>query len=249
MSIKWHIEVHERAISTQNLLKERAIAAQPEGTVVQALIQSNGYGRAARQWVSPPGNLYLSILLKPSCHVQHVGQLSLMAGVAVGRTVERYISGGAGNTLRLKWPNDVLIDGDKCAGLILETSIASSGALEWVALGIGINVEKTPALSGLNTSGTSIAEHSKATPSLDKIRDVLLRELSGLYQPWQQEQNFAAIKAAWLEMAHKKGDMLSVKMAKGLQQGTFYDVDEFGSLLFHDEVGALQKINSGDIYV
>lgn len=241
MSINWSIDTHETVSSTQDIIKTRAEDGQPEGMVVQALEQTEGYGRHAREWVSEPGNLYLSLLLRPSCGVQEIGQLSLMAGLAAAQTIQGFMD--EPDKLRLKWPNDVLIEGKKCAGLILETGLGADQSLEWVALGIGINLSAAPA-----EIGTHIEAYSDKPPTLDRLRHALLKEIATLYELWQA-QGFGPIKAQWLARAHEKGDKVSVKIGDERREGSFHGIDEQGALLIHDEQFRVKKITSGDIYL
>src|SRR5690606_32282573 len=138
-NMKWIIEEHDVLGSTQDALK--AVASErPEGFAVQARRQEGGKGRQGRQWISPEGNLYLSVLLKPAkVEAVHVGQLSFVAALAVAKTVASYLKDG----LMLKWPNDVLLAGKKCAGILLETDV-KDGKVRWVAVGIGVNIASAP---------------------------------------------------------------------------------------------------------
>src|SRR5690554_5681171 len=132
MTIKWIVEEYDMLGSTQDTLKELA-SERPEGFAVQARKQQAGKGRQGREWISPEGNLYLSVLLKPTrIEAAHAGQLSFVAALAVAKTVASYLKDG----LMLKWPNDVLLDGKKCAGILLETDV-KDGRLRWVSVGVG----------------------------------------------------------------------------------------------------------------
>lgn len=241
MNIDWRIETHDRVSSTQDLLKDMAEQGVPEGVVVHALEQSGGYGRHGRVWVSEPGNLYLSILLRPACDVRAIGQLSLMAGLAVGQAVAGVID--APDKLRLKWPNDVLVNGQKCAGIILETGLDDNQTLKWVALGIGLNLKSAP-----QNVGVCLDAYADKNININKVRDSLLSKLEENYDLFVT-RGFAPVKAAWLEMAHKPGDKVSVKLGDQLHQGAFEGVDDDGALLFIDEQGARRKITSGDIFL
>ena len=118
--------------STSDRLKALARGGAPEWTVVLADVQTGGRGREGRTWVSPPGGLYLSVLLRP--RFEKVGLLPLAAGVAVAEA-----AGELGVRTELKWPNDVLASGRKLAGILSEAASGPAG-VEWVALGIGVNV-------------------------------------------------------------------------------------------------------------
>ncbi|HSB61325.1 MAG TPA: biotin--[acetyl-CoA-carboxylase] ligase [Vicinamibacteria bacterium] len=126
------IEHHDRLSSTSDRLKARARDGAPEWTAVQALEQTAGRGRQGRAWASPAGGVYLSVLLRP--RFESLGLIPLAAGVAVAEAL-----GEQGIETELKWPNDVLAAGRKLAGILAEASSSGSG-LDWVVLGLGINV-------------------------------------------------------------------------------------------------------------
>ena len=150
--------------STSTRLKELARGAAPEWTVVLADTQTGGRGREGRTWVSPCGGLYLSVLLRP--RLEKVGLLPLAAGVAVAEA-----AGEMGVRAELKWPNDVLVSGRKLAGILSEAA-SGPGGVEWVALGIGVNVSQDPASlpPELRADVTSLA--------LEGARDVTVRAVA-----------------------------------------------------------------------
>lgn len=117
MAIAWSIETHDSVKSTQEILKGMARLEEPEGKVIHAFEQKNGTGRHGRPWISEKGNLYLSLLLRPECHAQKVTQFSLLTSLAIADSIQTYMT--KPESLMLKWPNDVLISGEKCAGILL----------------------------------------------------------------------------------------------------------------------------------
>ena len=130
----------DEAGSTNDEAKARAAAGAPDGTVVWARQQRAGRGRRGRDWVSPPGNLYVSVILRPACEARHVAQLSFVAALAVLDLVDGPLPGRA----RCKWPNDILVDGAKVAGILLESALEPGGRVDWVVLGIGVNLASHP---------------------------------------------------------------------------------------------------------
>jgi BirA family transcriptional regulator, biotin operon repressor / biotin---[acetyl-CoA-carboxylase] ligase len=240
LSITWTLETHKTVTSTQDIVKGMAEIGHPEGMVVQAAEQTGGKGRHGRQWVSDKGNLYMSVLLRPSCQAQNIGQLSLLAGLATAKTIQSYLQ--KPEMLLLKWPNDVLINGEKCAGILLETSIAGK-SVEWVALGIGINIKSAP--PGM---GTALKDHSDKTPKPEELREALLKNLNKYYGLWTRE-GIAAIRKQWLEISHKKGSVVKVRVGVQIESGNFYDVDEQGNLLLHDSDLRVKKVTAGEVYI
>ena len=137
----------DEAGSTNDEAKDRAVAGAPEGTVIWARQQRAGRGRRGRAWVSPPGNLYLSVILRPACEARSVAQLSFVAALAVLDLVDGPLPGRA----CCKWPNDILVDGGKVAGILLESALRAEGRVDWVVLGIGVNLASHPRLEGAHS--------------------------------------------------------------------------------------------------
>ncbi len=127
--------------STNEDAKQAAIDGEAEGLVVQALRQTAGRGRQGRVWESPEGNLYMSVLLRPACGPQAAGHYSFVAALAVFDTVRAFLPQAE---VLLKWPNDVLVNGKKISGLLLEAAPVENGRMDWLVLGIGVNVLHHP---------------------------------------------------------------------------------------------------------
>lgn len=240
MSIVWKIEDYAVLDSTQDLLKAYAAQGRPEGAVVQAFAQECGRGRHGRVWDGGPGNLFLSVLLRPGCAAGKIGQLSLCAGVAVAAAIRPYLADPG--ALSLKWPNDVLLDGKKCAGILPETGLDADGRVDWVALGIGVNVKTAPP-----DIGAAVEDFSPQRVELQEFRDALLSALGAYYGRWQA-QGFTAIREEWLALGHRKGDLLLVKPGEKTLSGYFETIDNDGTLFLCDGDGMLRKVSSGDVY-
>jgi BirA family transcriptional regulator, biotin operon repressor / biotin---[acetyl-CoA-carboxylase] ligase len=205
VTVRWRVETHGGLSSTQDAAANAARAGAPEGLVIQALTQSAGRGRRGRAWVSPRGGLYLSALLRPGCRAARAGELALMAGVALARALPG---------VRLKWPNDALLPGGKCAGILVESESAG-GRVAWAAVGIGVNIDTAP-------------PGAAAVPGpLEAVRGRTLDALADTYALWRA-QGLAPIRAAWLEAsAHALGQTVT---AAG-RTGTFEGLDADGALL------------------
>ncbi|HEY8192261.1 MAG TPA: biotin--[acetyl-CoA-carboxylase] ligase, partial [Alphaproteobacteria bacterium] len=137
----WKIHTYAQLGSTQDYVKELGDEGLPEGTVVQCLTQTKGRGRHGRTWTSPMGGLYMSVLLRPECAAPVAGQLSFVVAVAVSAAMDEVL--GKDHKKTLKWPNDILIDGKKCAGILLESGMAGA-MVNWMAVGIGVNIMSAP---------------------------------------------------------------------------------------------------------
>ena len=234
--LSWTLETHDSIPSTQDIIKDHAHAGAPEGTAVQALEQLCGHGRHGRTWDSPKGNLYLSFLLRPECGASMVGQVSLLVALALAQVIERYT-----DQVRLKWPNDVMLDGRKCAGILLETELGTDDSVQWVAIGTGVNIAGAP-------QGVRLCDYIRDDIDVNTFRDAFLAAFGDLYVRWQ-EDGFEALRAAWLSRAHPLGSAVSVKVGEQLEKGFFHDIDAQGNLRLQSENGAIKTITAGDVYL
>ncbi len=233
----WRIESHNEVSSTQDIILQKSY--EPEGLCVTARIQTQGRGRQARSWVSQEGNFFCSVLLKPNTMPENVGQLSLLIGVALAQTIKPLLSSG---NLKLKWPNDLLIDGRKCAGILIENDLNSDGTLNGVVAGIGVNLSSAP------EDGASLKEFASTSIELQGLRDSFLYILARLYEDWQNE-GFSAIKQQWLDHAHNEGARLSVHVQHDQKVfGTFKGLDERGALIINTDQG-VKTITAGDVAI
>ena len=239
MSLDWVIETFDEVPSTQDCVREQAIQGAAEGYCVQAINQTGGRGRHGRVWESQEGNLFLSLLLRPECPARDIGQLSLITGVAVLEAIQTVARKQINEGLTLKWPNDVLLHGDKCAGLLLETELDQSGTVEWAVLGIGVNVAHAPKDYGVSLD---------LDVSPEAFRDAFLGIVARHYQDWL-ENGFDALRIRWLGYAHIKGQALQVKVGERLENGTFHDIDAFGNLRLKDMEQNIKTISSGEVYL
>jgi BirA family biotin operon repressor/biotin-[acetyl-CoA-carboxylase] ligase len=211
---------------------------------IRAEAQSRGRGRSGRSWTSEPGNLYASLLFAPGCAQSEVHQLSLLTGVAVYDAI-RVMAGGAVAGLRLKWPNDVLVDAAKAVGILAESTAGQDGELLAV-VGVGINLAHAPA--DADRSATHLAEHGiSADPAtaLDQLDKTMRRWLG----TWDRGHGFAAIRGAWLERAGSVGEMLAINASDGRVEGRFAGLAADGSLLLTDAAGRDRCFQFGDVSV
>ena len=232
----------EEAGSTNDEARARAAAGAADGTLVWARRQSAGRGRRGRTWVSPAGNLYLSLVLRPSCEARRVAQLSFVAALGVADLVDARLPGHA----RCKWPNDVLVDGAKVAGLLLESSLAPGGQVDWVVLGIGVNLASHPGIEEPVPS-TSLAAAGAAPLAPEGALPVLLAALARRRQAWEEE-GFAAVREAWLARAHGLGGPVTVANGDKRLAGTFAGLDEDGALVLAQDGGTALTIPAGDVF-
>jgi len=229
--------------STNRVAAELATQGVPEGTTVVATTQTGGRGRSDRAWASPPGGLWLTTLLRPAVVVSPVSTLSLMAGVAVAEMVRR-LAGGRAPEVAIKWPNDVLANRRKLAGILGQ--IHSSGA---ILLGIGVNLNVSPddLPPEVRPLATSLARETGLSFDETAALETLLDELSAWYEGWLGE-GFAPARRRCLELTATVGKSVRVT-GPGLDlQGEALDILADGALLVRAG-GRDVVVRAGDIFV
>lgn len=214
------------------------------GTVVVADAQSSGKGRLGRSWTSPPGvNLYLSVLLRPLLEPRHAPQLTFLSSLAVATAIERC----SGLQPQVKWPNDVLLNGRKVAGLLNEMS-AETESIHFVILGIGVNLnmgaDQFP--PGLRYPATSLALELGRPVSRTTFCRILLEELDRFYSLYER-RGFAPIREAWQGYFHLLGQRVAVENQHLRQVGTVAGLDQDGALLLQTDDGTTERILAGDV--
>lgn len=230
--------------STNDEAKDRARSGSPERTVVWAKVQQTGRGRRGRAWASPEGNLYTSTILRPRATPAVAAQMSFVASLAIAETAEAFLPPMA--AVRCKWPNDVLVQGRKVAGILLESEASADGRLAWLVLGVGINLRYFP--EGTEFAATSLAEEGAEHPEPAAALGVYAHKLAHWYARWQAE-GFAPVRAAWLARAVNRGGPVVVRLSDRELAGTFVDLDSDGVLLLdRGDGGAPVRIAAGDVF-
>lgn len=229
----WTLVALDSVGSTNDEATRLADAGAPEGTVVWAREQLGGRGRRGRSWASPRGNLYSSTILRPDCAAPRAAELGFVAALAVGDIVP------AGRAVRLKWPNDVLVDGGKVAGILLESAIAQDGRVEHVVAGIGINVAFAPQLPEMRYPGAALGGTVEA--ALEGLTHALAKRLA----EWRHD-GFEVVRSTWLAKAGPLGADVDVRLGEELVRGRFAGVDREGALLLDTPAGP-RRIVSGEL--
>ncbi len=229
----WTLVALDSVGSTNDEAARLADAGAPEGTVVWSREQTGGRGRRGRHWASPVGNLYTSTILRPDCPAARAAELGFAAALAVADIVP------AGREVRVKWPNDVLVDGGKIAGILLESAIGQTGQVQHVVAGIGVNVGFAPQLPEMRYPGSALGGSVEA--ALEKLTAALAARLA----EWRRE-GFETVRAAWLAKAGPLGAEVDVKLGEGLVRGRFAGLDREGALLLDTATGP-RKIVSGEL--
>ena len=221
--------------------------------------QSAGRGRRGSQWATPPGNLAASLLLVVDANPGVAATLGFVAGLALdeslrslapdlaisiaGDGAENRQSKNAGR-LRLKWPNDVLFDGGKLAGILLEAEPVANGKLA-VVIGIGVNVLSVPAeLPYPGASLVTLGLNADAPLVFEGLSDAW----ASIEQIWDGGRGFSQIRALWLDRAIGIGEDVVIRIGEDTQRGVFETIDGEGRLVIVTNDGSQRAISAGEVH-
>ncbi|HEY8874571.1 MAG TPA: biotin--[acetyl-CoA-carboxylase] ligase [Stellaceae bacterium] len=228
--------------STNDEAKALARAGAPEGTLVWAGEQTAGRGRRGRTWLSPPGNLYLSLVLRPAGAPSRAAQLGFVAALGLGDALAALTRPAM--ELRYKWPNDLLVNGKKLAGILLESENAASDRVDFVVAGIGVNIIVAP--DDVEFPATSLAAEGVIGITPAVLLGGFVRHFDIWARRWR-EAGFAPVRAAWLARASGLGERVRVRLERGTLFGRFLDLDDDGALVLEGEEGR-RRIAAGEVF-
>ena len=223
----WRLKIYDTLGSTSDLCRNFALEGEPEGLAVLARRQERGRGRAGRTWISAPGNLFLSVLLRPRGLLRSPGLWSLLAAVALAETLAPLVPDAA--ALTLKWPNDLLLSGRKLAGVLLDSAANGSGGLDWLVIGFGVNLASAPELP--DRAVATLAETAPPRPP-EEVAEALLARLDQ-WRALAEAEGPAPVRAAWLRFAHPLGTPLTLNVGDTAVVGSFAGIADDGSLLLN----------------
>jgi BirA family biotin operon repressor/biotin-[acetyl-CoA-carboxylase] ligase len=240
----WRLRTYPSLDSTSDLCAELAAAGEPEGLAVMALRQTAGRGSRGRNWQSPVGNLYLSALLRPPGTLAEGGRWALLVAVALADALASVLPDPG--LLVLKWPNDILLDGRKVSGILLDATAKPGGTpaaqIDWLVIGCGVNLAHAPEVPGRRTA--CVAEF--ALPPTPKEMAALLLDRLGHWRAVRAREGFAPVRAAWLARAQPVGTRVQLSYNGRLLGGTFAGLADDGSLLL-DTGGRVEAFATGEI--
>jgi BirA family biotin operon repressor/biotin-[acetyl-CoA-carboxylase] ligase len=229
--------------STNDEALTRAEAGDPGRLWIIAGEQTRGRGRHGRTWSSPPGNLYASLLLADPCEPPVAPQLGFVAGLAI-HDAAAMVTGLATPRLSLKWPNDLLLDGAKVSGILLEGhQLAGTGRFT-VIVGIGVNVATAP--TGAPYPTTSLDAFAGPV-DISTLASALTGAMSRRLAQWDCGAGFGIIRDAWLSRASGVGGSVTVRLPGREAHGVFTTLDAHGRLLLDGPHGR-EVIDAGDLF-
>ena len=235
-----NIHYFKETESTNTLARDMA-GSVDEGTVVIAESQTGGRGRMGRKWISPEGGIWLSVILKPKMQPLHAPRITLLAGVAVAKTIREF-----GLQAKIKWPNDVLINGKKVCGILTEIG-AEMDSIQYVVVGVGIdaNVDTETFPEEFRDSSTSLKNELGHDINRVEFVQELLIELEALYLKFQNE-GFTSIIEEWRMMSATIGEWVKITTQSRILYGEAVGVDSDGALILETGEGRLEKIVAGN---
>jgi BirA family biotin operon repressor/biotin-[acetyl-CoA-carboxylase] ligase len=239
----YRLVVLDTVTSTNDEAKRLAAAGAEDGTLVWAREQSAGRGRHGRSWESPPGNLYMSLVARPECPMNEAMQLGFVAALAVGETLGSIVP--PLTELRYKWPNDVLLNGSKVAGILMESATQSDGTLDWLILGLGINVASHP--KEARFPATCLSSEGAETLQVGEILESFSRHFLTWVNRWL-DGGFEPIRKAWLHYAYALDERIEVRLGEETVAGRFAELDADGALVLETDDGARRTLHFGDVF-
>ncbi|SOE08471.1 BirA family biotin operon repressor/biotin-[acetyl-CoA-carboxylase] ligase [Hoeflea halophila] len=238
-----HIALGDVA-STNAECMERARSGDPGRLWVTATRQTGGRGRRGRTWVSEPGNLYSSLLLINPGPSKALASLPLAVTVAVFDAVAAVLPQRPRGLLKIKWPNDLLIDGRKTSGILIEAEQLADGQRA-VVIGCGVNVAHRPD-TGLYPSTCLADQGSAVTPQ--ELFARLAVSMDRALKDWDEGRGLSRVRQAWIERADGIGRPVTVNLPDRQIHGLFDGIDDEGRLMLAMPDGETQMIASGDVF-
>ncbi|MCK5932324.1 MAG: biotin--[acetyl-CoA-carboxylase] ligase [Fulvimarina manganoxydans] len=232
----------EDVTSTNTLAREAARSGDPGGLWITAARQNEGRGRRGRAWVSEAGNLYASLLLIDPAPPQHLAKLPFVVALAVREALASLL--GDERQVKVKWPNDVLVGGRKCVGILLESERLANGSTS-VVIGCGINVAEPP--SGLPYQATALSLEG-FRGDLESVFEALASAMDRELGLFHRGAGFHHARERWLSHAVGVGAACTVRLTNQTIEGTFEALDAEGRLLLALANGERMPISAGDVF-
>ncbi len=231
------------ADSTNNEAKRLVAKSPSKNFVIKAERQTDGRGRYGKKWDSIDGNLFMSIILPCTAPLDIMAQISFVTSLAIGNAITELSKGNRPlYNIELKWPNDVLLNDKKVAGILLE---AAGKTNEYLVIGVGVNIKNSPDLKDYNA--TSLIAENLLSVDASEMLNVLMKYFDKYYQLWE-EKDFLSIREKWLKCAKNLRKEITIDTGKSKISGIFLDIDFNGAIRLQLKNGEIRKIHSGEVY-
>lgn len=237
------VYVYGRLGSTNDEARRLAAAGAPEGLLVLAETQTAGRGRQGRRWITPRGAaLAFSLVLRPALTPAEASRVTMLAGLAACEAVEQ----AAGVPAALKWPNDVLLDGRKAGGILVESGLTEAG-LAYLVLGIGLNVSAAPPPAAVMFPATSVEAAAGRPVDRLALLQALVQRLSAGYADLAPGND--RLHTAWAGRLAWRGQRVVAHTPEGDYHGCFEGADPDGALRLKHEDGRTKRVLAGDVSI
>jgi len=243
LSVFSQLKLHSTLDSTQSEAHRLAMDGANHGTLIIADSQQSGRGRHGRPWFSPAGQgIWMSLLLRPVLSLNFAPQMTLLTAVALCRTARQSLKANVG----IKWPNDLLIDGKKISGILIE-SVGEDELVRYMVVGVGIdcNMTEDDYPQELTGKATSLLIETGNRINRSNLIVDFLREFDELYNLYM-ESGFAPIRTLWESHSVTLGNPIKLRIGDRLVEGIAESMDEIGALVVRWPDGSTEKIYSGE---
>jgi BirA family transcriptional regulator, biotin operon repressor / biotin---[acetyl-CoA-carboxylase] ligase len=235
----------ETVDSTNAEARRRALAGEPGPLWIWSARQSQGRGRGGREWISQHGNLFASLLVRVNCSLRVAGQLALLAGIISFDTIAKLIAYEGRSEILLKWPNDILLAGEKVAGMLLENVGSANESRSIVVIGTGINLANHP--ENLPQPAVSLGTYGMIVTPADALETLAATTHEWLGR-WGEGSCFPTIRRAWLDRAGPTGRPLTVRVGSQQAEGVYGGLDADGALRLLMPDGGEYRVTAGDVF-
>jgi len=239
----WRLERHASIDSTNAEIARRAAQGEPAGLAVMAREQTKGRGRSGRSWSTGGTDLALSLLLRPNMAPGEAAAIGFVAALGVFEFARARLP--SETPLAIKWPNDVMIGDAKLSGILAEASALPGGRVDWLALGIGVNLAPADRPHAAKPIDIVSAGGDPMTP--EDAAPALLAELARWIDIWQG-YGFFPIRDAWRARARDLGRRVTARLPNETLEGVARDLAEDGALVLALADGAERRIAAGDVF-
>ncbi|MEJ0095374.1 MAG: biotin--[acetyl-CoA-carboxylase] ligase [Methylocella sp.] len=233
---------HGRLASTNDEALACARSGDPGRLWITAESQTGGRGRNGRSWASPPGNLFASLLLIDPAPLRRAAELGFVTSIALALALRDLLGGDS--RLAIKWPNDILYDGAKLAGILLESASLPEGFA--CVVGIGVNCNSHPEDTLYKATNLMAIAGDRVAP--ETVFEQLTAAMAYWLDVWAEGAGFETIRAEWLSLAVGIGGKISVRRSKDSLEGVFQTIDSTGRLVLLQNSGSV-AIDAGDVFL
>ena len=232
-----------KVFSTNSIAKFLANHDAEEGTILISEIQTNARGRLGKKWEAPDGGVWMSMILRPQVPPARIGLITLATGVAIAKAIR-----SLGVDAKIKWPNDVLIHGNKISGVLTEVN-ATFNEIDWVVVGIGIdsNLKLEDFSEDIRIGTTTLTEELPSKVDENELIAIFLNEFEKVQQLYKDGEIETILKD-WRDLSDTIGKYVNITQTGGkITQGYVIGINNEGSLIIERQDGTLEKIISGEL--